>query len=164
MNKKKPSALDTQRRAEYAATANEVFVCEKCTEHKKGSEFPFDRRKRNGRRLGSCKECLWEALQEKKNELHRKAEQLTDKKPEPWTKRRATSVILYAAERAGFIRRPKRCQKCRQVRELQKHHPKGYQTLIDAITIEWVCYDCHQEIHRAERTNAPPNHARKSLV
>lgn len=63
-----------------------------------------------------------------------------------WKKRKKKArAEVSKAIRTGKLTRPAECSKCEEERKILGHH-KDYDLPLD---VEWLCYRCHSEIHRA---------------
>jgi len=107
----------------------ETKQCSKCKKHKPLSEFNPEQRVKDGLRA-DCKSCQY-AIQSKRYY----AEHF---KPE-------AKEIAREAYRQGKIQKPLFCERCRQTKRLEKHHP-DYEKPTKII---WVCRRCHSLIHRS---------------
>ena len=52
--------------------------------------------------------------------------------------------IAARAQKRGDIKPPLNCQRCREPRPLQKHHPDYRNPLV----VQWLCSPCHGIVHR----------------
>jgi len=54
--------------------------------------------------------------------------------------------ILNDAVKKGLLVKPELCEKCHQGERVTGHH-KNY---AEPLAVEWLCYQCHAELRRAE--------------
>lgn len=136
----------------------ELWQCSECDQWKPETAYYSDKRTPNGLKT-QCKVCHTRASIQSRDsentkrinrEYMRRARETT---PERFRIReRAASAkrdksdprvvardILNKAVKAGKIKKPKICQKCKKARRLTGHHPDYTKPL----EVEWLCYECH---------------------
>lgn len=62
--------------------------------------------------------------------------------------RYAARAAVFRAVRSGRLRKPSRCQRCRQSHKLSAHHNQGY-IGVARLQVRWLCKQCHpkEEAH-----------------
>lgn len=54
------------------------------------------------------------------------------------------------ALRDGRIQKPLTCQRCKQIKDLQGHHHRGYEPEFH-LDVLWLCPQCHKKAHEEDR-------------
>ena len=62
---------------------------------------------------------------------------------------RQAHLAVNRALRSGRLKKPKWCQQCKQERQLNAHHPNGYEPPHE-LDVTWLCNVCHGTIHCAK--------------
>ena len=136
--------------------------CAACGKDKPVSEFG---RTGSGQRTLSCSECrerkssLRRAVNNARSEAYNKSPRGREKRRERYLrirsspelrKRARAHAAVYKAVKRGDLQRPDSCPVCgSSERRIEGHH-KDYSKPLE---VDWVCSQCHADIHRDQQTS-----------
>lgn len=117
--------------------------CNKCKKEKLKELFSIDTTRLDGR-YPSCCECK----SKYNRELYRNKPDMFKRAVNKWEnknkyKQKAFRKLCYAIK-TGKIIKPKRCQLCGSIKNLDAHHWHGYDE-DNILDVQWLCRACHKK-------------------